>query len=292
MMEGVATPAADIVFNIDVYINGLSWQSYYADRNEDEGSYGEFDVLTSSGIDFFIMDDFNYNQWSSGYSSVGFEIKNNVGSGTWYMIYPHTDTWYWVYDNTDSWTQAHITGYHALDITPPDISHNLISGGTYSGIIEISASAFDESSIAGVALYIDDVIVDEDISGQIDYSWDTTDYHEGTHTIEIWTSDFAGNTDSVEIEVQVSNVNTLALAGFGFGGLALIVVLLLFLKQRGKDVMDQPTPTIHTGPYLTDQPPLKMESPPSAATFCPFCGSPRDPPGAMFCKNCGGKLGE
>jgi len=97
--EDVVLPADDFVFNLDIYVNGLSWHHIYADRDEGEGSYGVFDVLTSGGIDFFILDERNYNQWSDGYSSTGYEIKNNVGSGSWNMIYPHTDTWYWVYDN-------------------------------------------------------------------------------------------------------------------------------------------------------------------------------------------------
>ncbi|TET11122.1 MAG: hypothetical protein E3J86_03735 [Candidatus Thorarchaeota archaeon] len=41
---------------------------------------------------------------------------------------------------------------------------------------------------------------------------------------------------------------------------------------------------------LQEQKPPPVKAQPSAS-FCPFCGNPRDPPGAKFCRNCGGQLG-
>ncbi|MHA2046422.1 MAG: Ig-like domain-containing protein [Candidatus Thorarchaeota archaeon] len=282
---GVAFLATDSPNDIDIYIPGFMWYYFYGPRTAFTGEYGEFEVESGGGINFFICTEDNYNLWSSGESSYAYEIHNSVGSASWDFIFTLTDTWYKVYDNSYNYLQAHVTGHHTVDRTAPVVDINLEDGDTYSGVTQISVSATDASfSVYQIGLEIDGVLVDGEYGSTLDYNWDTQTYDDGPHTITVLSEDNVGNSGSIDISVNVSNFNYVALGVLGLSGIALVAVVVVLVTKRKPSVQAPLTSAEPSslGPHLGEG---------STANFCPFCGNPRGPPGVKFCQNCGGKLG-
>lgn len=86
-----------------------------------------------------------------------------------------------------------------VSITSP--SH----GSTVSGKKTISASASDNIGIDYVRFYVDGSVKKTDTSSPYSYSWDTTNYSNGSHTLKARAEDIANNDDSHSISVNVSN---------------------------------------------------------------------------------------
>ena len=79
-------------------------------------------------------------------------------------------------------------------------------GSTVSGTVNIQATASDNVGVSRVVFYIDNVAVGEDTSSPYQYSWDTTTYTNGTHTLKAKAYDSAGNVgESVIVTVNVNN---------------------------------------------------------------------------------------
>lgn len=93
-----------------------------------------------------------------------------------------------------------------IDTTAPTISDiSPSSGQSVSGTTSISATVSDASSgVASVKFYIDDTLKETDTSSPYSYSWDTTSYTNGSHTIKLVATDNVGN------ESQSSVVATVA----------------------------------------------------------------------------------
>jgi hypothetical protein len=299
--DGVLIPLDDPqTATIDIWINAGSYHYYYPTREAGTGYYGHFET-SSGGIDFFICDQENFDLWTSGYSASVYERHPSAGSADWDFIIPTTGTWYFMYDNTDDWLyQKHVTGYHRIDRTAPVINLNLDDGDTCSGITEITITATDATfSVSYITLDVDGVLMQSSYGTTLNYDWNTQDFEDGQHTISVFTSDNVGNIDAIGISVTVSNVNFAALGILGLGGVALVAVVLVLASRRRTDgpVPIHPTEPVYSGPHPTEKQPEAIEQERPAVmekptmTFCPFCGSPRDPPDANFCKNCGGKLG-
>ena len=85
----------------------------------------------------------------------------------------------------------------ALTITEPVASQGV------SGVQDITYSATDENGISGYEVLIDGATVQTGESTS--YSWDTTGYYDGTHTIKVIATDDAGLTDEEEVSVSVEN---------------------------------------------------------------------------------------
>lgn len=111
--------------SVDIWVDTLSWYSiYYTNCKEGGRIYGSFDVTSGSDVDFFICDLTNYDLWSSGSSSTGYEINHNVGSLSYSLNLPHDGTWYAVFSN-DNWLyREHVEGtiYYAAPVTASDYS--------------------------------------------------------------------------------------------------------------------------------------------------------------------------
>lgn len=294
---GTVVPADDPYWEFDFWVQNLNYHALSAARDVGDGLYGELTVTSGGTINFFICDQENYDLYSSLQAANVYELNPAVGSLEWTFRVFRSDTWYLVYDNVDSLlTQKHVVGYNSIDITAPVIDMNLDSGSTYSGTKEVTATVLDEVfSVSEVRLDIDGTQVDEENDGSFSYSWDTTKYTDGEHTIRITASDNVGNTDYIEVAVRVSNVNYMAILAIGAIGCFVLVGVAVYRQRARKSETIVPTTVIEPGPTITDEaitPSQRVHIPEMQrpAGFCPFCGSPRDPPGAKFCRNCGGQL--
>jgi carboxypeptidase T len=92
--------------------------------------------------------------------------------------------------------------YKVLGGGPEVIITNPSNGATVSGTVNITTST--AGGIDEVKFYIDSSQVKDDTSSPFDYSWDTTTYSEGSHTIlaEGYVSGVLKDTDSITVTVQ------------------------------------------------------------------------------------------
>jgi len=98
----------------------------------------------------------------------------------------------------------------AADTTAPTVSVTApTAGATVSGTTTISATASDNVGVASVAFYVDSALVSTDTSSPYSYSWATTSYSNGAHSIYAIAKDAAGNSKtSTTVSVTVSNTVT------------------------------------------------------------------------------------
>jgi hypothetical protein len=294
LIDDSAIPSADPDWPFDFWINAGSYYYFYAYRAEDTALYGSFDVLTSSGIDFFICDQSNFDLWTGGHTASVYQRHPSVGSADWTFIVPHSDTWYMMYDNTDNlFYKAHVTGTHRLDNTAPTADLNLDDGSTYSGTVTITASASDEGfGVYSIILYVDGVLTDTEYDFSLSYSWDTTRFQDGPHTVRIRAEDGAGHITNVEVDVTVSNLPGILIPLVAVGvGIPVFIGLAVFLSRKTRHPVQGHMVRSFEGPGIDSQYPAQdyIERPPvkQLLTFCPSCGVPRTPPNARFCGNCG-----
>jgi hypothetical protein len=113
---------------------------------------------------------------------------------------------------------AHPFSVSVTIIYPPD-------GAVVSGTVTITASASSSQarssiqSITKVEFYIDNVLVETDSTEPYQYSWDTTLYTNGNHTIKVKAANTAMQVKETEITVTVENVwhMTLSRTRLNFG---------------------------------------------------------------------------
>ena len=98
------------------------------------------------------------------------------------------------------------------DVTAPTVSITAPAAGTVSGTINVTATANDNTGVAGVQFLLDGVNLGaEDITSPYSFSWNTTTATNGSHTLTAKARDAAGNiTTSSGIVVTVSNADTQA----------------------------------------------------------------------------------
>lgn len=85
--------------------------------------------------------------------------------------------------------------------SPPD-------GATVSGIVQISASAFDNEDIRKVDFYVDGEKIAEDRFAPYQATWDTRSVSDGIHTIMVVAIDTSGNMSQDFTSVDVRNFFT------------------------------------------------------------------------------------
>jgi hypothetical protein len=275
--------------NFVVGLNGHHWVSW--SRSQSDGIYGDFEVTApSSGADqiitFFICDEENYNLWDSGEAASVYHLQEHVASYSFHFRVPYADTWYFVFKNYALLLTKTINFDLYRDLTAPDIDMNLDTGATYSGIKEITATITEaQFDIETVRLYIDGVLKDTEYDGSFSYSWDTTQYSNGSTT-------------------------TIML---GAVGLIAIIGIVIVASRRGKggpapaDVFtpappppDEPTPAPVKDPAPADEIiPAQRPSEESESThfrekevvterfmvICPFCGA-KNHQGIVKCQKC------
>ena len=94
------------------------------------------------------------------------------------------------------------------DITAPSVIVTApAAGATVSGLITVSATASDDSGVAGVQFQVDGVNVGaEDTAAPFSLSWSTASVPNGQHAVTAVARDAAGNsTESAAVDVNVAN---------------------------------------------------------------------------------------
>src|SRR5258708_7483187 len=106
----------------------------------------------------------------------------------------------------------------AADTTPPTTSiTSPAQGATVSGMsVSVQASASDvDSAVSKVEFYVDGSLKVTDTSSPYTYSWDTTAYVNGTHTLQTKAYDPSGNVGtSAQVSVTVSNAGLPVISSF------------------------------------------------------------------------------
>jgi len=95
-----------------------------------------------------------------------------------------------------------------VDNSAPTISiSNPTAAGSVSGTINVTATAGDNSGVAGVLFYLDGYALgSEDTTSPFSYSWNSTTASNGSHTLTAVARDAAGNTTtSSAVTVTVNN---------------------------------------------------------------------------------------
>jgi uncharacterized delta-60 repeat protein len=80
------------------------------------------------------------------------------------------------------------------------------NGETVSGNVTINVEVSDPTNVSKVEFYINNVKVGEDTESPYQYSWNTIQYENGTHTITAKAYDYARNMRSASIIVNVQNI--------------------------------------------------------------------------------------
>jgi hypothetical protein len=109
-------------------------------------------------------------------------------------------------DSTDLGIAATTTP--SPDTTPPTVSVTTpTTGSTVSGTVSLTATAADDTGVAGVQFKVDGTNVgSEDTASPYSASWNTTGVANGSHTITAIARDASGNTQtSSSVTVTVSN---------------------------------------------------------------------------------------
>jgi Bacterial Ig domain len=98
-----------------------------------------------------------------------------------------------------------------LDITPPSIAFaSPTNGSTFSGTVNINATATDNIGVVGVQFRLNGKTLGaEDTTAPFSLSWDTTTVSNGSYTLSSTARDAAGNTTTTSpITVTVSNTSS------------------------------------------------------------------------------------
>lgn len=287
--------AADYVETFSVDVSALGYRAYSLYCEKDTGLIGYFEV-TSGGnkdIDFFIVDSENYEKFTNLQEFTCYCLHEKVTSLSWIFETPYADTWYIVFDNSFSLlTVKHVEGWLGIDRTPPEITINLEDGETVSEVVTIMVSASDEYfDVEYLEIQIDGETVVYDYNTEtLSYSWKTTDYKNGYHTITVVARDSVGNSGSLTITVNVDNPVSLVPSGASAAdyGLLLLIgmvvgvaVVLVSLTRRKPSVKVEQTGL--PGPVTSTAPKQEIRN------ICPRCGA-ENPPDAKFCTKCGSPL--
>jgi len=100
--------------------------------------------------------------------------------------------------------ETYIYGYKITDATLPTISiTSPVNNAFVSGTTSIQATATDNVSVMKVEFYLDNALVLTDPKAPYVYSWDTTKYAYGQHTIKTVAYDTTYNSKTAQIDVCI-----------------------------------------------------------------------------------------
>lgn len=296
--------------------HSVSWQVHKGD-----GVYGSF---SSSGndISFYLVDSQDYVKWDNGESFSYYKGSEDVYSGSFTFKIPYDDTWYFIFDNRDSiFHTSDVTFDLYMDTTPPTFTVNLATGSTYSNVKTIIVNANDAKfSVYSISLYIDNSLVTTQYSSSLTYNWDTKDYANGQHTIQVSVSDTVGNAGYDDYIVNVNNyvattsnptsstnpttsttsggnnpaaLGALPIIPVGLGLIGLVMLIGGVFAFKGKGSLSSASASVPAqGPPPDGIAQSYSESAITSApaqVVCPFCGS-RTQAGTKTCQVCGAEL--
>jgi hypothetical protein len=296
-------------FNVGAY----SYHYVYGDKVQGHGDYGTFTVHYDD-ITFFICDQENFDKYKNGESYSRYCVLEDVVDGDYKFRFPYADTWYRVFCNKDSIWPKDITFDLYHDSTPPDITLNLDTGATYSGIKEIRATASDVSfSVWKLSLqyYLNGwrAVKTEYNTESISYNWNTKDWDNGDLRWRVVAEDTVNNEAVKEVIVTVYNYvaptttidgttttggqtttngpptqtdSTALVMLLGIVGIVGIVIIGIVAASRRSKESSPEMP----GPDSTLK---EKEITTKVLIICPFCGAKTEQ-GLLKCQNCGADL--
>jgi hypothetical protein len=162
-------------------------------------------VLNCGTADFDTYGRFGYEPTTSTYDWRGYTSggeDNTISDPQEGRHYIMVD---WYSGDADYDLTATIT-YGSADTQAPIVSiTNPADGATVSGTVSVTASASDNVGVTQVRFYVDGSLKTTDTSSPYSYSWDTTGYSDGSHTVQAVAYDAAGNYAGDTHTVTVSN---------------------------------------------------------------------------------------
>jgi hypothetical protein len=199
--------------------------SYQSVDTTTTGKYDDFYIVVSGTptsivavLDSVGTDDLDvYYKFGSTATSTSYNLKANSASAdetlTLTSTYLKAGTHYFRvqrYGGTGTdyyYFKATVVSGGGGDTTAPTVSVTApTAGATVSGTTTISATASDDVGVASVAFYVDSALMSTDTSSPYSYSWATTSYSNGAHSIYAIAKDAAGNSKtSTTVSVTVSN---------------------------------------------------------------------------------------
>jgi hypothetical protein len=199
--------------------------SYQSVDTTTTGKYDDFYIVVSGTptsivavLDSVGTDDIDvYYKFGSTATSTSYNLKANSASAdetlTLTSTYLKAGTHYFRvqrYGGTGTdyyYFKATVVSGGGGDTTAPTVSVTApTAGATVSGTTTISATASDNVGVASVAFYVDSALMSTDTSSPYSYSWATTSYSNGAHSIYAIAKDAAGNSKtSTTVSVTVSN---------------------------------------------------------------------------------------
>jgi hypothetical protein len=161
----------------------------------------------ASGADYDTYGKMGAQPTTSSYTWRGYTSSNpevvtyaSPAAGVWYiMVYS--------YSGSGTFTITCTLTYGSSDTTAPTVSISApTAGATVSGSVTVSATASDNVAVTSVGFYIDSALVSTDTASPFSYTWATTAYANGAHSIYAKAYDAASNVGtSATVSVTVSN---------------------------------------------------------------------------------------
>lgn len=109
--------------------------------------------------------------------------------------------------------EVYIYGYKITDSTPPTVSiSSPLNNSFVSGTTAVQANAADNVAVLKVEFYIDNALVLTDQKSPYSYSWDTTKYTDGLHTIKATAYDTNYYSQSTTINARIANIPVLSIS--------------------------------------------------------------------------------
>ncbi len=117
------------------------------------------------------------------------------------------------YDNVGNITIRNVS-VTVVDVTLPVVSiTSPTASSTVSGVVQIDATATDNTGVSRVEFYVDSVLLSTDTTSPYVATWDTTSLlHNSPHSILVKAYDVADNQSSQSISVTVSDVTAPSLS--------------------------------------------------------------------------------
>jgi hypothetical protein len=95
------------------------------------------------------------------------------------------------------------------DITAPSVSIvSPANGSSVSGTVSVSVGASDNVGVKSVSLTVDGALISSLSTAPYNFSWNTTNVADGTHSLTATATDAAGNSNSFSITVSKNTVVT------------------------------------------------------------------------------------
>jgi len=166
-------------------------------------------VSHASGADFDSYGMMGTQPTTSSYTWRGYTSSNpevvtyaSPAAGVWYiMVYSYSGSGTFTITCTLTYGSTSDTTAPTVSLTAPS------AGATVSGAsVAVSATASDNVAVTKVEFYVDSVLKSTDTAAAYSYTWDTTAYANGAHTIVAKAYDAANNVGtSTSVSVTVSN---------------------------------------------------------------------------------------